>query len=233
MNKFVLGFFRILPKSMLSSSIKKYIDYQINKKANLTVTGMEYLEAQSGPYLFVCNHLSNSDGLILNKVLEKEDPTFIAGKKLNANAMTNLGFSFVKSIPISPSSADKEAIKQVINTVKAGNSIVIFPEGTRSRTAQMIEGKKGIVLFAKMTKATIVPMGIWGSEQFMPINDNMSKETFYPANVHLNIGKPFTLPKGSPGQGKKEWEETSLNLIMNQIANLLPENYRGIYKGGL
>jgi len=230
MNKFVLGFFKILPKPILSKSLKTYINHQISKKANLTVTGMEHLTNQSGPYLFVCNHLSNSDGLILNKVLEKEDPTFIAGKKLNANAMTNLGFSFVKSIPISPSSADKEAIKKVISTVKEGNSIVIFPEGTRSRTAQMIAGKKGIVLFAKMTKATIVPMGIWGSEQFMPINDNMTKETFYPSDVHVRVGKPFTLPKAKENEGKKEWEDNSLNLIMTKIADLLPENYRGVYK---
>jgi len=231
MNKIVLGFFRVLPKSLLAKSMKSYIDRQIKKKANLQVSGMEHLEGRKGPYLFVCNHLSNSDGLILNKVLEKEDVTFIAGKKLGANAMTNLGFSIVKSIPISPSSADKEAIKTIISTVKGGNSILIFPEGTRSRTATMIEGKKGIVLFAKMTKATIVPMGIWGSEHFMPINDNMSRETFYDANVHVSIGEPFVLPKPSEGQGKKDWEEASLNHIMTKIADLLPESYRGVYGG--
>jgi len=230
MNKLMVTVLRILPKPLLSAAMKRYIDYQINKKANLTVSGMERLEGTKGPYLFVCNHLSNSDGLILNKVLEREDVTFIAGKKLNANAMTNLGFSIVKSIPISPSSADKEAIKRVLTTVKEGNSIVIFPEGTRSRTGEMIEGKKGIVLFAKMTKATIVPMGIWGSEKFMPINDDMSRETFYPSTVNVKIGEPFALPKASAGEDKKEWEANSLSHIMTSIASLLPESYRGIYK---
>ncbi|MCL1950786.1 MAG: 1-acyl-sn-glycerol-3-phosphate acyltransferase [Turicibacter sp.] len=229
MNKFVLGFFRILPEKLLANQMKKYIDWQIAKKANLKVSGMEHLDEKKGPYLFVCNHLSNSDGLILNKVLEREDVTFIAGKKLGANAMTNLGFSIVKSIPISPSSADMEAIKSVVSTVKAGNSIVIFPEGTRSRTAKMIEGKKGIVLFAKMTKAVIVPMAIWGSEKFMPINDNMSRETFYDANVHVKIGKPFLLGKAAENQSKKDWDDHCLNLIMGRIAELLPESYQGAY----
>ena len=229
MNKFIQWLFSLLPKSMQKKAIQKFIDGQINKKANLQVTGMEHLEGE-GPYLFVCNHLSNSDGLILNKVLEKQKVTFIAGRKLGANSMTNLGFLIVKSIPISPNSADKAAIKQVIHTVRDGNSIVIFPEGTRSRTAQMIEGKKGIVLFAKMTKATIVPMGIWGSEQFMPIQENMSQERFYPAQVQVKIGKPYQLPKTAPGEGKKEWEEHCMKKIMTSIATLLPENYRGVYK---
>ena len=65
-----------------------------------------------------------------------------------------------------------------------------------------------------------------GSEQFISINDNIIKEAFYLLKVHVNIGEPFTLPKSSEGEAKKEWEANSLNLIMKKIAGLLPEAYR-------
>lgn len=48
----------------------------------------------------------------------------------------------VKNIAVKPNTADKEAITTMIKTVKNGENILIFPEGTRSRTGAMIEGKR-------------------------------------------------------------------------------------------
>lgn len=116
--------------------------------------------------------------------------------------------------------------------IKEGKSILIFPEGTRSRTGKMIEGKKGVVLIAKKTGVNIVPIGITGSENLMPINDNdMSKEKFNYANVKINIGRPFALPDKSLHEEKDNYNENCLNIIMNKIAELLPEEYRGVYGG--
>ncbi len=232
MNKFLLMFVKLLPDPILVKFVKFYVDFQIKKHAKINVQGLENLNCDfKRPYLFICNHLSNSDGLILNKVLEKEKIVFVAGKKLGANSMTNLGFKVVNSIPISPNSADKDAISKIISTVKSGTSILVFPEGTRSRKAQMIEGKKGILLFAKLTKAPIVPIGIWGTEKFMPIDEkDMGKEIFKDAHVNLNIGKLFMLPEKMNDESKGDWESRAINYIMMKIAELLPDEYRGVYK---
>ncbi|NJD01228.1 MAG: 1-acyl-sn-glycerol-3-phosphate acyltransferase, partial [Ruminiclostridium sp.] len=89
------------------------------------------------------NHLSNVDGIVLNKVLKKNNVTFIAGKKLNANPFTSIFMKIVKHISISPNSADRKAIKKALTVLSMGESILIFPEGTRSRTGSMIKGKRG------------------------------------------------------------------------------------------
>ncbi|MCL2323187.1 MAG: 1-acyl-sn-glycerol-3-phosphate acyltransferase [Oscillospiraceae bacterium] len=231
MNKFLLITAKLLPEPILIKAVRYYVNMQIKKHAKLNIQGIENLNCDlKRPYLFVCNHLSNSDGLIINKVLEKENITFVAGKKLSANAMTNLGFTIIKSITISPNSADKDAISKIIHTVKSGTSVLVFPEGTRSRTAQMIAGKKGILLFAKLTKAPIVPIGIWGTEKFMPINENMGKESFHDANISINIGKAFVITERRSDETKVEWETNTLNFIMKKIAELIPEEYRGVYK---
>jgi len=231
MNKILLFFVNLLPEPLLIKFVRFYVNLQIKKHARLDVKGLENLSCDyKRPYLFVCNHLSNSDALVLNKVLEKENIIFVAGKKLESNSLTNLGFRIIGSIPISPNSPDKAAIKKVIGAVKEGNSILIFPEGTRSRTAKMLEGKKGILLLAKLTNAPIVPIGIWGTEKFMPIEKDMGKEAFYDADININIGEVFNLPKKSDDETKGNWEANCLNHIMMRIAELLPKEYRGFYE---
>ena len=231
MNKFLLMIINLLPEPLIIKFVRFFVNFQIKKHARLDVKGLENLNCDfKRPYLFVCNHLSNSDGIILNKVLEKENIIFVAGKKLEANPFTNLGFKIVKSIPISPNSADRDAVKKVIKAVREGNSILVFPEGTRSRTAKMIRGKKGILLFAKLTNAPIVPIGIWGTEKFMPIKKDMGKELFYDADIKINIGKVFELPKKEDEETKVNWEANILNLIMMRIAELIPKGYRGFYE---
>ncbi len=232
MNKFLLSLINLLPDAVVVKFVKIYVDTMIKKRAKLNIQGIENLnESLKRPCLFVCNHLSNSDALIINKVLKKEDLTFVAGKKLSENSFTNLGFKIVKSIQISPNSADKDSISKIINTIKSGTNILMFPEGTRSRTAEMIQGKKGILLIAKLTKVPIVPIGIWGSEKFMPINDkDMGREIFCNAEVGINIGKAFELKQRTEEENKSDWEMNALNQIMKKIAELVPYEYRGAYK---
>lgn len=58
----------------------------------------------------------------------------------------------------------------------------------------------------------------------------MSTEIFNYADVHINIGKQFELPKKTIGQNKKDYEDFVMEYMMKKIAELLPENYRGVYK---
>lgn len=223
----------ILPESVVVYLAKKIANGYVIKHANLKIEGFEDIEKIQGPKLFVCNHLSNSDGLILNKILvDKYDPYFIAGQKLSKDPVTNLGIKMVKTINIKPNSADKEAITRIINEVKNGENILMFPEGTRSRTGSMIEAKKGILLIARLTKATIIPIGISGSERLLPINDSgdMATEVWNDADVTVKFGEGFCIPKKEKSEGKKEYEQRCIDYIMIQIAKNVPEKYRGVYK---
>ena len=220
-----------LPKSLVRLISNTVLNRYLNKYANIEVEGMEKLENICKPVIFICNHLSNSDGLVLSRILKDHDVTFVAGVKLSDNPITNLGINIVKTIAINPSSADKEAMTKIINTIKTGNNVLIFPEGTRSRTSSMISAKKGILLIAKLTKATIIPLGIYGTEVLLPISDsNMSSEKFNYAKVNLKVGNPIELPLRIKDEEKAAYDLRVLNIIMFSIANLIPENYRGVYK---
>lgn len=220
-----------MPEKISVPLSKKIMGNYISKYASIKVEGAQNIKSLKAPIIFICNHLSNADGLVLNEVLKEKDPTFIAGLKLTNDPFTSIGMKVVKSIKIKPNSADKEAITLAIKTLKNGNNLMIFPEGTRSRTGALIKAKKGVILIAKMSKATIVPIGMTGTEKLLPINTNgeMNKEKFHHSNIDIKIGQPISLPEKSEGEDRHEYDDRCLDHIMYEIARLLPKEYKGEY----
>lgn len=220
----------MLPKGIAEKVARFIVKNFILSKANIMVEGIDKGKNIKGPIIFICNHLSNADGVVLSEVLKQYDPTFVAGVKLSQNNFTKLGILAVKTTPIKPDSADKVGLSNIIAIAKKGGNIGIFPEGTRSRNGKMIKAKKGLYLIAKLTKATIVPIGMCGTEKFMPINDNgMEKEKINKTDIHIKIGDPFTLRPRLAEEDKKQYEEAVVQEAMIKIAELLPEEYRGEY----
>lgn len=221
-----------MPDGLVKFTSKAVLNHILKKNADIEIYGEERLKSIKGPVIFICNHLSNADALVLNKVLEAQDVTFVAGVKLSENATTNLGVNIVKTTPVKPNTADKEGIQNIINIIKSGGNILLFPEGTRSRTASMIQAKKGLLLIGKITKAPIVPIGIWGTEKLLPIakDGDMASEKWTYAKIGLSIGEAMEIPKRLKDEDKAQYETRALNTLMREIAKLIPEEYRGVYK---
>lgn len=228
----VLGIIELLPTKVVRIFAIRFLSHLIDKYAKIHVSGIENLDGVEGPIIFIGNHLSNSDGIILWKVMKKWDPTFVAGAKLKGDALTYLGTIAVKNTTIIPNTADKEGLSNIIKLLKSGENILMFPEGTRSRVGSMIKAKRGLNLIAKLSKAKIVPIGMYGPEKLLPVGktSDMNNETFNKADVHIKIGKPFYLEKRNKEEDRKEYEERSTDAAMKRIAELLPEEYRGVYK---
>lgn len=221
-----------LPDSMVRKISNRILKGYIDKYANIRIEGLENLNNIKKPILFISNHLSNADALIIDNVLKEQDITFVAGIKLSKNPLTNLGLKITKTITIRPNTADKEAISNIIKTLKDGNNVLIFPEGTRSRDASLIEGKKGVILIQKLSKATVIPMAMTGTEKLLPINDNdIGSEKFNHSDINIKIGNPLdNIPLREKGEKKHDYEEKVLDYFMKSIAELLPKEYQGVYK---
>lgn len=229
---FLAKIISIFPENIAKKLSRSAMDSIIKKYANITVEGLENIKDIKGSIIFICNHLSNSDAIVLNKALRDYKVIFLAGVKLANNYFTNMGFLLVDTINIKPKSADIEAIDKSIKAIKSGRNILIFPEGTRSRNISMGEGNKGVVLIQKLSHGTVIPVGLSGSEKLLPISGSgeMDKEKFQYADVHIKIGKPVQIEAREKNEDKHAYENKVINLFMRAIAELLPEDYKGIYK---
>lgn len=120
---------------------------------------------------------------------------------------------------IDQDSPDRQALSTALNLIKAGYKFGIAPEGHRSKTGGLLEGRDGAAFLASRANLPIVPMVAWGTEKLLR----------YPRpKVTVVVGKPYHLPEGR-ARGDQLADYT--NRIMCALAALLPEQYRGHYTG--
>jgi 1-acyl-sn-glycerol-3-phosphate acyltransferase len=186
----------------------------------LRVVGLENVPRE-GPVMLVSNHLNWTDiPLIGLRVLRRTH--FMAKSELFRKAPLKWLVIGLGAFPVRRGEADRQAIKQAEEVLKAGQVLVIFPEGTRSRTRMMKEGLPGAALIALRSGAPVVPVGIYGSERF-----KLWHVWPFRTQVTLTYGKPFTLSR----EGRKGHDDlqSQLDVMMRHIAELLPSQYQGRY----
>lgn len=226
MYKIAIYLYNYLPGKLRRYITRKTTDYLVNKYADLKIFGLENISVNE-PVIFIGNHLSNLDGLLLSKLFQEQNRKvfFLAGVKLKSETITNAVLEIVPHIEIEPNKPDRKAIRNAVGALKDGSSILIFPEGTRSRSGEMNKGRSGVYLIAKMAGAKIIPFGIFGTEKCLPIKTSgkMSGENFVYSEVIVKFGKSFY------AEEVKDSDEP-IDEMMKKIAELLPIEYRGYYK---
>lgn len=222
-----------LPVGMRRSFTKGITYLLLKRYATVNVINQRVLKDREGQAtLFIANHLSNIDGVILNRLLRKNEVAFLAGMKLEDNSVTRIIKESIETIPINPETADRNAIKLCLQRLKSGKSILIFPEGTRSRSRQMLRAKKGFILIARKAGVPLVPLGLEGTEKLLPINDqNMGAESLQKAIVTITVGEPFLLPKRDQFPNIEDHGQETTDFCMAKIASLVSADYRGVYQG--
>jgi 1-acyl-sn-glycerol-3-phosphate acyltransferase len=119
--------------------------------------------------------------------------------------------------------SDRRALREALDVLASGRPLGVAPEGTRSRTGGLIEGKTGATFLALKAEVPILPVGLAGSDQVFPNLRRLRRYT-----VEARIGAAFMLPPQGEGP-RKEHISYCTELIMARLASLLPESNRGVY----
>ncbi len=173
---------------------------------------------RKGPFIIAANHLDWTDvPLIVMHVHHRA--VYMAKEEYFMNKKMRWLVRFMGSFPVKRGEADRQALRTAEEQIKKGNMLVIFPEGTRSRTYTMARAHSGMGMIALRTGVPVVPVAIWGSEKVF-------KKFRTP--VTISYGQPIVLkPKGN--KITREDIDEATETIMHKIAEMLPPQYRGVY----
>lgn len=163
--------------------------------------------------LFVGNHQSNFDiPLIISSI--KVPKGFIAKKELEKWPGISMWMKYIRCVFMDRSNIRKsaEAIVQGIQTLKSGYSMVIFPEGTRSKGKPVAEFKAGSFKLALKSKVKIIPFTINGSYKLLEANGGKIKA----CPVEIYIHKPIDTTKLSKEE-ISELHTTVRNIVVSDL----------------
>ena len=151
------------------------------------IAGREHLPLGRAA-VYCANHQSNVDPPILFTTLH---PRMHIVYKAEINAIPLLARAFQHGGFVPIERRNKEAAMRSLEagarSIRDGNSFLIFPEGTRSKTGEMLPFKKGGFLMALKAQAPIVPVAISGGTEVMQRGSKIIR----PATVSIRIGDPI------------------------------------------
>ena len=188
------------------------------------VTGTENVPPM-GPLVVVSNHLSNLDPSFLAASVPRrlkylaKDSLFRAVGPVGRWYLRNYG-----AFPIDRVGVDARAFRWALRQLQQDSALVVFPEGTRSRTASLNEAKAGAVSLILKSGAPVLPVGITGTERMQPFFRVINPT----GKIRVNIGQPFSLPS-IEGRPSRELLRSMTTDMMHRVCDLLPESYHGVY----
>ncbi|MFC1981963.1 lysophospholipid acyltransferase family protein [Chloroflexota bacterium] len=187
------------------------------------VKGRENVPHQ-GSLLVVVNHLSLADPPMIGVSLGRET-VFMAKEELFRSRFSRYFISSCGAFPVRRGRLDREALRQAERILAEGLALIMFPEATRSKDAQLQPAFSGSALMALRSGAPVLPVGITGTEKIRGITWWLRRP-----QLTVNIGTPFYLPAVKGKLSRKELADLT-TFIMGRIAELLPVEYRGNYAG--
>ncbi len=196
--------------------------------------------------VFLSNHLSYSDANLFQILLYRagwasiaDRLTVIAGPKVYSEPMrrfSSLAFGTIKTPQSSTRSSDeavmsaREVARRALATIeiarerqRAGDALLIFVEGTRSRTASMQRALPAVARYLEGADTLLVPIAVSGSERFVPVGE----ERVHPTRVSFRIGKPIAADLLSSACASNK--RLAMDAVGVAIGRLLPGPYRGVY----
>jgi 1-acyl-sn-glycerol-3-phosphate acyltransferase len=195
---------------------------------NISSEGMENIP-QSGPLMIVINHLGDADAPAILSTLPFP-PDALAKIELFDIPILGKLMDWYGVIWLHRGRADTRALRSALDGFEQGRIIIIAPEGRYSVTGTLEEGSGGAAFLAHKSGVAILPIAVTDTE-----NENVygHMKKFRRAQVRVKVGKMFKLAGQaesttlSASKDRQDAVTQGTRQIMQALASLLPEKYRG------
>ncbi|GAB4416161.1 MAG: lysophospholipid acyltransferase family protein [Anaerolineales bacterium] len=188
------------------------------------ITGLENIP-YGKPYVVAMNHISIYDPPFIAafwpEMLEIIGASEVFERPGQAEIVKLYGV-----MPVQRGEYDRALLTKIIRIIRSGNPFLIAPEGGRSHVPAMRRAQPGIAYIVDATGVPVIPVGLVGTtDDFW----QRAKRGERP-KLEMRIGRPFNLPPiNEKGAARRVARQRNADLVMQHLAGLLPEEYRGVY----
>jgi 1-acyl-sn-glycerol-3-phosphate acyltransferase len=211
------------------------------------ILGLEHAAAVAGqPVVIFANHLSYSDANLLEILLQRfggsvlaDRLTVMAGPKVYSSLkrrFSSLCFGTIKT-PQSSALSSEDAVMNPREVARAarlsiesaherleqGDALLVFGEGTRSRSSGMQPLLPGVSRYLEGPQTWVLPAGITGTEELFPVGD----DALHSVPIRVRFGRPFF--SHALQERANDDRKLMMDTIGVAIAGTLPPEYRGAY----
>ena len=177
----------------------------------IRVSGREHIPVTGG-FILASNHISYYDPLLLGSWSTRQ-MYFFAKAELFRNRLFGAIISRTNAIPVKRGTVDRQAVDRALEAIVGGYGLVMFPEGTRSRTGQFLDPKGGLGMLAIRAQCPIVPAYVHGADRL--------KDCFWGRDrLSISFGEPFGMEWVSKFHETKEGYESLSREVMGRISEI-------------
>ena len=135
---------------------------------DFSVEGEAPADIQDKPYVVIANHESTADPFLLSYL--PWDMRWVAKRELFETPVIGLTFKFSGDIPLERGKGDsiRAMMAECKKSIAAGISIMLFPEGTRSKEGELLPFRDGAFRLAIETQVPILPLALAGTKECRP-----------------------------------------------------------------
>ena len=186
-----------------------------------SVDGIENIPA-SGPALLMINHIALIDPIVVLHLVPRNIIP-LAKREVYDYPIVGIIPKIWKVIPVRREEIDRRAVQQVMEVLRAGEIVLVAPEGTRSPQLQV--GKEGIAYLASRGQVPVIPVAIDGTIGFPALRYTGA---WREAGARILFGRPFQYRPEYRHAGRDQLRRMT-DEAMYILAGMLPEYRRGVY----
>ena len=160
------------------------------------IVGMEHVP-MSGGVLFAVNHASYIDPFLIWAALYGRRRLWGIGKsELWHSRFYGYVIDSIGCVPVHREAVDRTMFRLVLNLLAQGESVGLFPEGTRSDNGKLLPPQSGVALLAQKSGVPVIPTALIGANRVLPVHGKWPR----PATLKVVFGPPLHFDKSLPRQ---------------------------------
>lgn len=194
--------------------------YLCTLTGGIKITGRENFPGRGTPLIVVANHMSHLDPPIVGGIVPWHTHC-MAKDELFKTPVIGWICRHVGSFPVKRGTPDRQALRTSLQVLAMNETLVLFPEGRRSKDGRLQPGEEGVGLIALRSRAPILPIGIAGTNKVLPSGSPF----LHWGKVTARVGKLFTLDDLYGQTGRPAVVEATRR-VMAAISELLPPEHQ-------